>query len=71
MDESHPPEEAWPLASRFVFMQLKKHREKTEERFKLLEDSVNSLRKRLDKAGAVCKELKEQLSKYESEDTDA
>ena len=63
MDESHPPEEAWPLASRFVFMQLKKHREKTDERFKLLEDSVKRLTERIYKAGVICKELQERLNK--------
>ncbi len=54
------PEETRPLTTKFVFGLLKRDKEKNDERFKLLEETQELLRKRLDKAGKICKELKEQ-----------
>ena len=55
------PEETRPLTTRFLFGLIKKDKEKAEERFKALEETQELLRKRLDKAGKICKELKDEL----------
>ncbi len=55
------PEETRPLTTKFVFGLLKRDKEKNDERFKLLEETQELLRKRLDKAGKICKEVQDEL----------
>jgi len=60
-EQTAASEETRPLTTKFVFLQLKKHEEKEEERFRELEASTKRLGERLYKAGVVCKELQKEI----------